>query len=177
MTTIHSTAEVHPEAKLGEGTKVWNQAQIREKAILGKNCSVGKNVYIDLDVKIGDNVKIQNNVSVYKGVTIEDDVMVGPGANFTNDLYPRAKIWGESRIVTTLVKKGASIGANAVIVCGERVIGENAMVGAGAIVTKNVPAHGLVVGNPAKLIGYVCFCGRKLDDKKHCKECNKTIQI
>lgn len=183
---IHPTAEVSSDAKVGEKTSIWNHAQIREKAVIGKNCNIGKNVYIDISVKIGNNVKIQNNVSVYSGVTIEDDVFLGPSMVFTNDLYPRAFIWGEDRRETTLVKKGASIGANAVIVCGNRIIGKYAMVGAGSVVTKNVPDYGLVVGNPARLVGFVCECGRKLDmDGKSgradvimkCKVCKRSIKI
>lgn len=185
MIKVHPTAEVHPDAKIGDGTKIWNHAQVRERAVLGKNCILSKNVYVDLDVKIGNNVKLQNNVSVYKGVTIEDDVFVGPNAVFTNDLYPRALIWEESRLQTTLVKKGASIGAGAIIICGKRIIGEHAMVGSGAVVTKNVPAHGLVLGNPARLVGFVCTCGYRLHEKTkqqhsylmHCAACKKEIDI
>ena len=176
MIKIHPTAEVHPEAKIGEGTQIWNQAQVRERAELGTNCVISKNVYIDLDVKIGNNVKIQNNASVYKGATIEDDVFIGPNVVFTNDLRPRALIWNEKRLQKILVKKGASIGAGAIIICGNRIIGEHAMIGAGAVVTKNVPPHALAVGNPAKIIGYVCTCGAKLDNK-HCPECKKEIKI
>jgi UDP-2-acetamido-3-amino-2,3-dideoxy-glucuronate N-acetyltransferase len=183
--SIHNTAEVSPKAKIGDGTRVWHQCQIREEAIIGKNCNIGKNAYIDIHVKIGDNVKIQNNVSVYHGVTIEDDVFVGPCAVFTNDLYPRAFIWDDSRRENTHVRKGASIGANATIICGNRVIGEYAMVGAGSVVTKDVPSHGLVVGNPAKLVGFVCRCGRKLSEKKklkdcvemECKSCSEMVRI
>ncbi|NQU79292.1 N-acetyltransferase [Candidatus Woesearchaeota archaeon] len=160
----HETAEVSPDAKIGEGTNIWNHAQIRENARIGKKCNIGKNCYIDFDVTIGDGVKLQNNVSVWHGVTLEDDVFVGPCAVFTNDLRPRAFIWDDNRLETILVKKGASIGANSTIICGNRVIGEYAMVAAGSVVTKDVPDHGLVVGVPARLVGYVCKCCSRLKE-------------
>jgi len=174
--TIHPTAEVSENSTLGSGTKVWHHAQVREGAEIGENCNLGKNVYVDFKVKIGNNVKIQNNVSVYHGVTIEDDVMVGPSAVFTNDLYPRARTWDESRVVETLIKKGASIGANATIICGNT-IGENAMVAAGSVVTESVPKHALVAGVPAKVVGYVCECGFKLDENKRCTKCGKVVEL
>ncbi len=147
---VHESAEVSDKAKIGKNTKIWNQAQIRENAVIGENCIISKNVYIDESVKIGNNCKIQNNVNVYHGVTIEDDVFCGPSMTFTNDLFPRAfnKDW---KVTETCVKKGASIGANATIVCGVT-IGEYAMVGAGSVVTKDVEAHTLVAGNPARVI-------------------------
>ena len=156
---VHETAEISKDAIIGKNTKIWHQSQIREGAKIGENCIISKCVYIDFDVKIGNNVKIQNGVSVYHGVEVEDDVFLGPHMTFTNDLYPRAfnSNW---ELVKTLVKKGASIGANATIICGT-IIGEYAMVGSGAVVTKNVPPYGLVFGNPAKLNGFVCKCGRK----------------
>jgi len=156
---VHETAEISKGAIIGKNTKIWHQSQIREGAKIGENCIISKCVYIDFDVKIGNNVKIQNGVSVYHGVEVEDDVFLGPHMTFTNDLYPRAfnSNW---ELVNTLVKKGASIGANATIVCGTT-IGEYAMIGSGAVVTKNVPAYGLVLGNPARLAGFVCKCGRK----------------
>lgn len=158
----HETAEVETGASIGEGTRIWNHAQIRKGSVLGRNCNVGKNVYIDTGVRVGDGVKIQNNVSLYDGVTVEDDVFIGPAAVFTNDLRPRAFLWDESRRETTLVRKGASIGANATIVCGGRIVGRYAMVAAGSVVTRDVPDHALVVGVPARVVGYVCKCGAKL---------------
>jgi len=153
--------------------------------VIGKNCVISKNVYIDHTVTIGDNVKIQNNVSVFNGVTVEDNVFIGPNVTFTNDLLPRAHAWDESRRGYTIVKEGASIGAGAVIICGDRVIGKHALVGAGSVITKNVPDHGLAYGNPAKLMGFVCTCGTKLKEKDRganavnmiCSKCKKNIKV
>ena len=172
---IHKTAEVSKEAKIGAGTKIWNQAQVREGAVIGENCIISKNVYIDEQVHIGSGVKVQNNVNVYHGVTVEDDVFLGPSMTFTNDMYPRAfnSNW---KITTTLVKRGASIGANSTIVCGVTV-GEYATVGAGSVVTKDVPDQALVVGNPARQIGWVCRCGFKLDENGVCSECGEKYNI
>jgi len=168
---IHDTAEVSEDTEIGDGTKIWNLAQVREDAKIGSSCIISKNVYIDKGVKIGNNVKIQNNVNVYNGVTVEDDVFLGPSMTFTNDKLPRAAN-PEWEVAKTLVKRGASIGANATIVCGI-VIGEYAMVGAGAVVTKDVAPHTLVVGNPALPIGYVCRCGAKVANaSKLCEKCN-----
>ena len=183
---VHPTAVVEDDAVIGEGTRIWHFVHIRRGARIGRNCNIGKGVYIDVGVKISDNVKIQNFVSVYRGVTIEDDVFIGPHATFTNDLYPRSfnENW---ELIPTIVKKGASIGANATIVCGVT-IGEYAMVGAGTVVTKDVPPFGLVYGNPARLKGFVCYCGRPLKDKDivgktedyviyKCSYCGKTVSI
>lgn len=180
---VHETAEISKGAVIGKNTKIWHQSQVREGAKIGENCIVSKCVYIDFDVKIGNNVKIQNGVSVYHGVEVEDDVFLGPHMTFTNDLYPRAfnSNW---KLVNTLVKKGASIGANATIVCGTT-IGEYAMIGSGAVVTKNVPAYGLVLGNPARLTGFVCKCGRKavkISEEKdrvlmECTVCKTTFYL
>ena len=172
---VHCSAEVSDRARIGVNTNIWNHAQIREDVVIGENCNIGKNVYIDYGVKIGSKVKIQNNVSIYHGVEIEDEVFIGPSAVFTNDLYPRATIWDDGRVDKTLVKKGASIGANSTIICGNT-IGENALVGAGSVVTKDVPPHALVYGNPAKIKGYVCYCGQKLEGKI-CPACKKEVQI
>ena len=183
---IHPTAIVEEDVVIGEGTRIWHFVHVRKGARIGKNCNIGKGVYIDTGVVIGNNVKIQNFVSVYRGVTLEDDVFIGPHATFTNDLFPRSfnKEW---KIVPTLVKRGASIGANATIVCGVT-IGRYAMVGAGAVVTKNVPDFGLVYGNPARLKGFVCYCGRPLreEDKTReernyilykCSSCGRIVKI
>lgn len=176
---VHSLAVVDAGASIGSGSKIWHFSHIRSTAKLGNNVIVGKNVYIDTDVSIGTNVKIQNNVSVYHGVTIEDDVFVGPHAVFTNDLRPRAV--GDWQVSETIVKKGASIGANSVIVCGNN-LGSYSMIGAGSVVTKTVPAHALVFGNPARFQGVVCSCGIKLagkeaieDNSFHCTSCGKDF--
>ncbi len=158
---IQETSIVSDKAKIGAGTKIWHHAQIREDATIGENCIIGKNVYIDFGVKIGSNVKIQNNASVYHGVTLEDGVFVGPHVCFTNDKLPRAinedgslKKESDWKVEQSLVKKGASIGAGAVILPGIT-IGEFAMVGAGAVVTKDVPDYSLAFGNPALVVGTV----------------------
>jgi acetyltransferase-like isoleucine patch superfamily enzyme len=171
---IHATADVSSEANIGENTKVWHLAQIREGASIGENCIISKNVYVDTGVRIGNNVKIQNNVNIYNGVIIEDDVFLGPSMTFTNDLFPRST--NANWVITkTVVKKGASIGANATVVCGVT-IGKYAMVGAGAVVTKDVHDYTLVVGNPAKTTGRVCKCGVKLADASNrCNSCGFEI--
>ncbi|MDG6224460.1 MAG: acyltransferase [Candidatus Thermoplasmatota archaeon] len=176
---IHPTAEVSDEAVIGEGTSIWHQAQIRERATIGQGCNIGKGVYIDFDVVIGDRVKIQNYVSIYHGVKIGNDVFLGPHCVFTNDLYPRSHI-SDFKVGETYVDDGASIGTNATIVCGTR-IGKHAMIGAGSVVTRDVPDHALVYGNPAKIKGYVCVCGRKLKEREgdvfFCDNCEKEIKL
>ncbi|MDR1292985.1 MAG: acetyltransferase [Clostridiales Family XIII bacterium] len=169
---IHGSAHVSDDALIGEGTKVWVNAQIREHARIGKDCVVGKDAYVDHGVEIGDNVKIQNGVSVFSGVTLEDDVFVGPNAAFTNDHNPRAKN-ADWEITPTLIRRGASLGANCTIVCGHNV-GEHAMVGAGSVVTKDVAPYDLVAGNPALRIGRVCKCGARADDGV-CPECGYEL--
>lgn len=171
---IHPSADVSDDAQIGQGCKIWNNSQVREGAIIGRNCIISKNAYVDASVVMGDGVKVQNNVNIYHGVTIEDDVFLGPSMTFTNDMFPRAfnQDW---QITKTLVKKGASIGANATIVCGVT-IGEYAMVGSGSVVTKDVAGYALVVGNPAKQIGWVCQCGHRLPDGKNdkCLVCGRV---
>jgi UDP-2-acetamido-3-amino-2,3-dideoxy-glucuronate N-acetyltransferase len=178
---IHPLAVVDEGAQIGEGTRIWHFAHVRSTAKIGRGCNIGKDVYIDADVVIGNNVKIQNGVSVYHGVTIEDDVFCGPHMTFTNDMYPRA--FGENwKVIKTLVKKGASIGAHATIVC-DTTLGEYCMIGSGAVVTRDVPSHGLVVGNPARLVGFVCKCGEPLtketarDQKGTTYQCGKCREI
>jgi len=161
---IHPTADVSPQASIGEGTKIWHQAQIMPGARIGERCKIGKGVYVDSGVSVGNNVKIQNYVSVYKGVTVEDDVLLGPHMTFTNDLYPRAFV-DEYTVYETLIKKGVAIGANATIVCGVT-LHEYCMIAAGAVVLSDVPSYALVVGNPGRVVGYVCKCGGRLEVEK-----------
>ena len=179
---VHPTAEVSPQALIGPGTRIWHQAQVRERASLGADCIVGKGAYIDFDVSIGSNCKIQNGVFIYHGVTLQDGVFLGPGVVLTNDKLPRAinpdgtqKSDADWEVNPILIKRGASIGARAVILPGVTV-GSFAMVGAGSVVTRDVPDQGLVFGNPGRLHGYVCACGRRLssaDDAGYCSVCNK----
>jgi acetyltransferase-like isoleucine patch superfamily enzyme len=160
---IHPTATVDAGAVIGEGTRVWVNVQIREGVTIGSNCILSKDVYIDHHVSIGDGCKVQNSVSIYNGVTLEDDVFVGPNACFTNDRVPRA-FQSDWKVTPTLVKHGASIGANATIVCGIT-IGEYAMVGAGSVVIRDVEPYALVVGNPARAVGYVDRNGNRMDKR------------
>ena len=167
---IHPTAEVSSDAYIGAGTRIWRQAHVREYAHIGETCSIGKGVYIDTHVHIGSNVKIQNHASLFEGLTLEDGVFVGPHVCFTNDVLPRAitpdgklKSADDWVITPTLVKYGASIGAGSIIICGIT-IGEFALIGAGSVVTRDVPPHALVFGNPARQHGYVCRCAHKLAD-------------
>lgn len=188
---VHVSADVDSQAIVGKGTKIWNQAQVREGVCIGRNCIIGKGVYIDFDVAIGDNVKIQNGCCVYHGVTLEDGVFLGPGAILTNDKFPRAinpngslKTDADWIVGKILVKQGASLGTGAVVLPGVT-IAAFAMVGAGTVVTKDVPEHGLVVGNPAQLIGFVCFCGVRLgkgagagdETRLSCDKCGAEIQL
>jgi UDP-2-acetamido-3-amino-2,3-dideoxy-glucuronate N-acetyltransferase len=184
---IHPTAEVHETADIGPGTSIWNQCQVRERVRIGSGCILGKGVYIDFGVRIGDNVKIQNGALVYHGVTIDDGVFVGPGAIFTNDKRPRAinpdgslKRDEDWEVGEIHVGYGAAVGAGAVVLPGVS-IGRFAMVAAGAVVTRNVPDHALVVGNPAEHAGYVCACGGKLTEhtpgKHTCSTCGVEYEF
>ena len=170
---IHPSADVSAQARVGEGSSVWHWAQVREGARIGLRCNIGKDVYVDTSVVIGNDCKIQNFATLYRGVTIGNRVFVGPHACFTNDLYPRA-VSPDWQVVPTKVEDGASVGANATILCG-LTIGRNAMVAAGAVVTKDVPPHALVAGVPAKVIGWVCECGRPLDAKFRCAHDGKSF--
>lgn len=158
---VHDTAIVDDGAQIGEGTKIWHFCHIMPKATIGANCSLGQNVFVADDVVLGQNVKVQNNVSIYTGVTCEDDVFLGPSMVFTNVINPRSEVNRRGEYLKTHVGKGASIGANATIVCGNN-IGDYAFIGAGAVVTKSIPAYALVVGNPAKQISWISEFGEKL---------------
>jgi UDP-2-acetamido-3-amino-2,3-dideoxy-glucuronate N-acetyltransferase len=157
-------------ARIGEGTKVWHFSHVLPGTEIGGNCNIGQNVVVGPDVRIGNGCRIQNNVSVYRGVTLEDDVFCGPSMVFTNVFNPRAHIRRMDEARPTLVKRGASLGANCTIVCGVTV-GGFAFVGAGAVVTRDVPDHALAYGNPAKVRGWVCECGEKLDGNLACPAC------
>lgn len=158
---VNPRAAVHPEASIGSGTHVWAYASIEAGAIVRARCIIGQYVHIGPKVIVGNGCKIQNGAQLFEGVTLEDDVFIGPHVVTTNVLVPRAFINRKAEFKPTLIKRGASIGANATILCGVT-IGEYAMVGAGSVVTKNIPAHALVVGNPAKDVGFVCACGARL---------------
>jgi UDP-2-acetamido-3-amino-2,3-dideoxy-glucuronate N-acetyltransferase len=164
---IHETAVIDPGCEIGAGTKLWHFSHVLSNSVVGSNCSIGQNVVIGPDVRVGNGCKIQNNVSVYKGVTLEDDVFCGPSMVFTNVLTPRAHVERKDEFAATLVKQGATLGANCTIVCGNT-IGEYAMVGAGSVVTKDVAPHALVIGNPARQIGWVSHAGERLKDDLKC---------
>ena len=155
---VHPSADVETGAQVGAGTRIWHLAHVRSTARIGAGCTIGRNVYVDAGVEIGDRVKIQNNVSVYVGVTLEDEVFVGPSAVFTNVVNPRAFVVRKDEYRPTRVKRGASIGANATIVCGVT-LGRYCVVGAGGVVTRDVPDYAVVYGNPARVRSWVCWCG------------------
>lgn len=170
---VHESSYVDENVYIGEGTKIWHFCHIQKGARIGNECSLGQNVNISNNVKVGNGVKIQNNVAVYEGVEIEDYVFCGPSCVFTNDLTPRAKYpKGSANYKKTLVKLGASIGANATIVCGHT-IGKWALIGAGAVVTTNVPDHALMLGVPARISGWICECGEILDEDFKCCKCGR----
>jgi UDP-2-acetamido-3-amino-2,3-dideoxy-glucuronate N-acetyltransferase len=172
----HETAIVDEGCTIAEGVKIWHFSHIMPNCIIGEKCNIGQNVVISPDVVLGKNVKIQNNVSIYTGVVCEDDVFLGPSMVFTNVINPRSAVNRKNEYSKTIVKKGASIGANATIVCGHD-IGEFAFIGAGAVVTKNVPDYALLVGNPAKQIGWVSEYGHRLNfDENGFAVCPETGQ-
>ena len=176
----HETAIIDEGCIIGEGVKIWHFSHIMPNCIIGDKCNIGQNVVISPEVVLGKNVKIQNNVSIYTGVVCEDDVFLGPSMVFTNVINPRSAVNRKSEYAKTVVKKGASVGANATIVCGHD-IGEYAFIGAGAVVTKTIPAYALVVGNPAKQIGWVSEYGHRLNFNDEgiaiCPESNQEYQI
>jgi UDP-2-acetamido-3-amino-2,3-dideoxy-glucuronate N-acetyltransferase len=177
---VHESSYIDDNVQIGAGTMIWHFCHVLGDVRIGRNCRIGQNVVIGPAVSIGNNVKIQNNVSVYRGVTLEDDVFCGPSMVFTNVATPRSA-YTRNRPednLPTLVKRGASIGANATIVCGNT-IGEHALIGAGAVVTRDVPAYALVYGNPARIRGWACECGRPLQFSgadSDCRDCGKSYR-
>ncbi len=171
---VHPTAVIDEACQIGAGTKIWHFSHLMSQCVLGKNCNIGQNVVVSPEVILGNNVKVQNNVSIYTGVVCEDDVFLGPSMVFTNIKNPRSAIVRKNQYAKTLVKKGASIGANATIVCGTE-LGEYCFIGAGAVVTKNVKPYAMLVGNPAKQIGWVSEYGHRLNfDKNGIAECPES---
>ena len=158
---VHPTAVIDQPCRIGAGTRIWHFSHVMKDCCIGERCNIGQNVLISSGCQVGDNVKIQNNVSVYSGVTIEDDVFLGPSAVFTNVINPRAYIERKSEYRATRVGRGASLGANATVVCGVT-LGAYCLIGAGAVVTRDVPPFGTAYGNPARLRGWVCWCGVQL---------------
>lgn len=176
----HETAVIDDGCKIGEGTKIWHFSHIMQRAVIGKNCNLGQNVVVSPDVILGDNVKVQNNVSIYTGVICEDDVFLGPSMVFTNVINPRSAVIRREQYMKTKVGKGASIGANATIVCGND-IGKFAFIGAGAVVTKTVPDYALVIGNPSRQTGWMSEYGHKLlfdsNGIATCPESNEKYEL
>lgn len=175
MSKVHESSIIDSGAQIGEGTSIWQNCIIQDDVIIGKNCNIGANVFIERGVRIGNGVRIKNNIAIYSGVIIEDDVFLGPNCVFTNVINPRAFISRKNEFKKTIVSKGATLGANSTIICGHN-IGEYAMVGAGTVVTHNVPNYNLVVGNPDRLLGYVCQCGSRLNNQLICVECGKEYE-
>jgi UDP-2-acetamido-3-amino-2,3-dideoxy-glucuronate N-acetyltransferase len=176
---IHPSSVIDPGAQIGSGTKIWHFCHVMPNAEIGRNCNLGQNVFVASRVRIGNNVKIQNNVSLYTGVMVEDDAFLGPSMVFTNVINPRSHVNRRDQYQPTLIGRGATIGANATILCGVT-IGAYAFIGAGAVVTKDVPAYALLYGNPARQHGWICQCGQKLDffqpHKTTCPACGAHYQ-
>ena len=176
----HKTAVIDNNCSIGDNTKIWHFSHIMSNSTIGKNCNIGQNVVVSPQVILGQNVKVQNNVSIYTGVICEDDVFLGPSMVFTNVINPRSAIIRRDEYLQTIVKKGASIGANATIICGNN-IGEYAMIGAGTVVTKEILPYALVVGNPSKQIGWISEYGHRLEFDNNgfatCKESGEKYQI
>jgi len=173
---VHPSALLDEPAQVGEGTRIWHFSHIMAGAVLGRGCNLGQNVFVAGSVRLGNNVKVQNNVSIYDGVVCEDDVFLGPSCVFTNVRTPRSHVNRRGEYTTTLVKRGASVGANATIVCGVTV-GEFALIGAGAVVTSDVAPHALMLGVPARRKGWACWCGAVLPDAEQggtCGECGRS---
>lgn len=172
---VHESSYIDDGVVIGEGTKIWHFCHVQRGASIGRNCSLGQNVNVGNNVFIGNGVRIQNNVSIYEGVTLEDDVFCGPSCVFTNVSTPRAHFPVHGHYQPTLVRRGASLGANCTVVCGVTV-GQSALVAAGAVVTHDVPDFALMVGVPARQMGWVCECGRRLDDSLHC-QCGRQYRL
>ena len=170
---VHPSSIIDDNCQIGDGTKIWHFSHVMSGAVIGNNCNLGQNVVVSPKVVLGNNVRVQNNVSIYEGVICEDDVFLGPSMVLTNVINPRSAVSRKEEFKTTLIKKGASIGANATIVCGN-IIGEYAFIGAGTVVTKDVPAYALIVGNPGRQVGWMSEFGQKLqfnnDNKAVCSE-------
>ena len=176
---VHESSYVDEPCRIGAGTKIWHFSHVMRDSVIGERCNIGQNVVVAPGVRIGDNCKIQNNVSLYTGVILEDGVFCGPSMVFTNVVNPRSEVVRKDEYKRTLVRRGASIGANATIVCGVT-IGTYAFVGAGAVVTRDVPDFALVVGNPARSTGWMCRCGIKLDvleEKVRCRTCGTAYRL
>ncbi|OJV38679.1 MAG: N-acetyltransferase [Bacteroidales bacterium 36-12] len=172
---VHESSYVDDNVSIGKGTKIWHFCHIQKGSVLGSNCSLGQNVNVGNNVKIGNGVRIQNNVSVYEGVELEDNVFCGPSCVFTNVTIPRSHYPVHGVYNKTLIKWGASLGANSTIVCGHTV-GRSALIAAGAVVTKDVKDYALMAGVPARQIGWVCECGQRLNDELTCSRCNKQYK-
>lgn len=176
----HHTATLDSGCSIGAGSKIWHYSHIMPDVIIGRNCIIGQNVFVASDVILGNNVKVQNNVSIYSGVECQDDVFLGPSMIFTNVINPRSVVERKNEFLKTIVEKGASIGANATIICGNK-IGKHAMIGAGSVVTKSVKPYALVIGNPARQIGWVSPFGNKLvfnsEGIAHCEPSNEKYKI
>ncbi|MEA4914534.1 MAG: acyltransferase [Christensenella sp.] len=172
----HETCIIDEGCEIGGGTRIWCKAHIMSGVVIGEDCNIGENAFIESGVTVGNGVKIKNNVALYSGVVCEDDVFLGPSCVFTNVLTPRSFISRKNEFRTTLVRRGATVGANATIVCG-RTLGRYSMIGAGSVVTKDVPDYTLVIGNPAKFHAYVCKCGAKLNKDMVCTRCENSYKI
>ncbi len=173
---VHPSSIIDDNCQIGEGTKIWHFSHVMSGAVIGNNCNLGQNVVVSPKVVLGNNVRVQNNVSIYEGVICEDDVFLGPSMVLTNVINPRSAVSRKQEFKTTLIKKGASIGANATIVCGNT-INEYAFIGAGAVVTKDVPAYALIVGNPGRQVGWMSEFGQKLQfDKENKAVCSESGQ-